>query len=277
MAIDSQQSDHVVLDIEGMRCAGCAANVESALKGVPGVTAARVNLLMRRASVAIDLRRASAEDLVAAVKRRGYSATLAAEDDDLRAGFREREMEEAAAWRNRLAVGFVLLVPLLWLTYFSDLSPLLLLTWQVVLATPLQVYVGGPYFAGAWRSLRHGGTNMDTLVALGTGAAYLAGLTLWVRQVLGSAGSHAAMEGMYFADAAMILTFITLGKFLEAKSKGRASEAIRKLLDLAPPERAHACCVRRARRSLRAGPDRAVCGWRRKRAPWPSPRGISPG
>jgi len=253
MAIDPQAPDYVVLDIEGMRCAGCAANVENALNRVPGVVAARVNLLTREASVAIDPRQVRPDDLIAAVKGRGFSATLPRGDDDPRDRVHERELEEAASWRKRLVVGVGLLVPLLGLTYFSDLSPLALLTWQVVLAAPLQVYVGGPYFAGAWRGLRHGGTDMDTLVAIGTGAAYLAGLTLWVRQLLGPAGSHMAMEGMYFADAAMILTFITLGKFLEAKAKGRASQAIRKLLDLAPPE----ATVVRDGRSVRL-PVRAV-------------------
>jgi Cu+-exporting ATPase len=250
--MDRQPPEYLVLDIEGMRCAGCAANVESALKGVPGVAEARVNLLMRQASVAIDFEKASAEDLIAAVKRRGFSAWLATEDDDLRAGFHERELEEAALWRKRLAVGVVLLIPLLWLTYLSELSLLVLLTWQVMLATPLQIYVGGPYFAGAWRGLRHRGANMDTLVALGTGTAYLAGLTLWVRQLGGLAGSHGGMGGMYFADAAMILTFITLGKFLEAKAKGRASAAIRKLLDLAPPEATVVRDERTARVPVRA-------------------------
>lgn len=247
------RSDCVVLDIEGMRCAGCAASVESALSRVPGVAAARVNLLTRQASVTLDPAQARMEDLIAAVKSRGYSAKVPPADEDRRDGLAQQELREAAAWRNRLAVGAVLLVPLVWLTYRSDLSPLVLLTWQAALATPLQIYVGGPYFAGAWRSLRHGGTNMDTLVSLGTGAAYLAGLTLWVRQLVGLPGSHAPMEAMVFADAGMILTFITLGKLLEAKAKGRASAAIRKLLDLAPPE----ATVVRDGRSVRV-PVRAV-------------------
>jgi len=253
MAIIPERPDYVVLDVEGMRCAGCAANVENALSRVPGVAAAHVNLLTRQASVTLDAAGARTEDLIAAVKSRGFSARVPPADEDLRDGLAEQELREAAAWRNRLAVGAALLVPLLLLTYLSDLSPLVLLTWQAALATPLQIYVGGPYFAGAWRSLRHGGTNMDTLVSLGTGAAYLAGLTLWVRQLLGPSGGHAPMEAMVFADAGMILTFITLGKFLEAKAKGRASAAIRKLLDLAPPE----ATVVRDGRSVRV-PVRAV-------------------
>jgi Cu+-exporting ATPase len=255
----SPQRDFVQLDIGGMRCAGCAATVERALKGVPGVADAHVNLLTRQASVEVDTRQASAEDLIVAVQSRGYSAAVSAESGDLSPALHDVEIQEAALWRKRLLAGAGLLVPLLGLTYGSGLSPVWLLSWQLLLATPLQVYVGWPYFAGAWRSLRHGGTNMDTLIALGTGAAYLAGVVQWAHQAMGLMGSighigpispigsispipnhpalsHAGMEAMYFADAAMILVFITLGKFLESKAKGRASQAIRKLLDLAPPE-----------------------------------------
>jgi Cu+-exporting ATPase len=236
MATDLKQAEYLVLDIDGMRCAGCAANVQRALKSVAGVATAHVNLLTRQASVQIDPRQANPEKLIAAVRGRGFSAAVSTEGDDLGSGLRERELEEAASWRKRLLVGATLLVPLVWLTYWADLSPGWLLSWQLLLVTPVEIYVGWPYFADGWRSLRHGATNMDTLVALGTGAAYLAGLTQWASQVFGRAGAHTAMQAMYFADAATILTFITLGKYLETKAKGRASAAIRKLLDLAPPE-----------------------------------------
>ncbi len=228
----------VTLDIQGMRCAGCAATVEMALSSVTGVASAQVNLLTRKASVAIDPRRATPEDLVAAVRSLGYSATVSEDDDGLAdvGGPGAQEPDEAASWRTRLLVGLALWIPLVALTYGVHANLSQLLTWQLVLATPLQVYVGWPYFAGAWRSLRHGASNMDTLIALGTGAAYLAGLTQWAHHVLAVGGSPSGMAEMYFADAGTILTFITLGKYLEAKAKGQASAAIRKLLDLAPPE-----------------------------------------
>jgi len=230
------QIEHVVLNVEGMHCAGCAGNVERALTGVAGVTSARVNLLTRQASVAFDRRQAAPSDLLAAVSRRGYSAAVAPPDEDSGEALRAREQQEADQWRGRLVAGLVLLIPLLAVTYLADWTPAILLSWQLLLATPVQICVGGPYFAGAWRGLHYRTANMDTLIALGTGAAYLAGLGQWISHLAGRAGSHAAMGGMYFADAAMILTFITLGKWLEAKAKGRASAAIRKLLDLTPPE-----------------------------------------
>ena len=238
MTTNSEQDtrlDSVVLGIEGMHCAGCVANVENGLSGVAGVSSAHVNLLTRQASVEFDPRQTSIEDLIEAVRRRGFSASLPKNDGtDLAAG--QHESNEAAAWRTRLIVGILLSLPLLWLTWFVDAGPVALLSWQLLFATPLAVFVGGPYFAGAWRSLRHGGANMDTLIALGTGTAWLAGTMQGAALVLGISENHGGMGSMYFADAAMILTFITLGKFLEAKARGRASQSIRKLLDLSPPE-----------------------------------------
>ncbi len=226
--------EHVLLDVEGMHCAGCVSNVEKALRQAPGVRDARVNLVTSQASVEIDPHAAHADALVEAVRAGGYQAALAREDDrgDSMA---EREARQASAWLRRLAVAAALLAPLLGVTYLSTLSGRALAVVQFLLATPIQLYTGWPYFAGAARRLRHGSANMDTLIALGTGVAYAAGLVHLVRLLSGaSAGSgHGAM---LFADAGMILTFITLGKYLEVRAKGRASRAIRRLLDLSPAE-----------------------------------------
>ncbi len=135
----------------------------------------------------------------------------------------DRPAGELAAWRRRLWVGGVLvgilmalhLVPAHW--HWSH-------TLQAVLATVVQFYVGWPFLTGAWRRLGSLSANMDTLVALGTLAAYGSGMAAWYQGV----------HGMEFMDAGMILVFITLGKYLEARSKRSASSAIRKLVDLAP-------------------------------------------
>ena len=227
----------VVLDIEGMHCAGCVARVEKALAGVPGVMQARVNLVTHQAGVEMDPGRATGQDLEAAVRGAGYSATVLSAARDPGASLFEREAREAAGWLRRFVVGAVLLLPILWLTYLAPGTDLMRVAWQFVLATPLQLYVGWPYLTGAWRGVRRGAANMDTLIALGTGAAYLAGVWEVAHYAfLKFSAGHEAMAGMYFADAAMILTFISLGKFLETKARGRASQAIRKLLDLSPPE-----------------------------------------
>jgi Cu+-exporting ATPase len=235
-AQDETRSEHVLLDVEGMHCAACAGRVEKSLAGVPGVLGARVNLVTNQASVECQPGTLRPEDLVAAVARSGYSASAVAGLQDLGISMAEREAREAAAWRRRLAIGIALLLPLIWLTHFSGLGGPAVVWWQFLLATPLQLYVGWPYLVGAARRLRYASANMDTLIALGTGVAYLAGVFELVSQVAAAESSGAAHRAMYFADAGMILTFVTLGKFLEVKAKGRASQAIRKLLDLAPPE-----------------------------------------
>jgi Cu+-exporting ATPase len=236
------QRQRVVLDIEGMHCAGCVGRVEKALAGVPGVVQARVNLVTHQAGVEIEPGRATGQDLAAAVRAAGYSATVLDAAQEPGASLFDREAREAAGWLRRFAVGAALLLPILLLANLEAWTGLALWTdlvgvaWQFVLATPLQLYVGWPYLTGAWRGVRRGAANMDTLIALGTGAAYLAGVWQLAHYALRLPAGHSAMGGMYFADAAMILTFISLGKFLETKARGRASQAIRKLLDLSPPE-----------------------------------------
>jgi Cu+-exporting ATPase len=236
-SLPAEKADEsTIFDIEGMHCAGCAARVEESLCGVAGVVRARVNLVTRQAAVEFDSQRTTAEAMIAAVAAGGYSARPIPQAADLGQRMGEVEAREAAQWRRRLAVAAVLLAPLVWIAHFSRLSGMAGVGWQFLLATPIQLYAGWPYFAGALKRLRHFSANMDTLVALGTGTAYGAGLAALVRGL--AAGETRGPHGgaMYFTDAAMILTFITLGKYLESKARGRASQAIRKLLDLSPPE-----------------------------------------
>lgn len=219
----TDQSEHLLLDIQGMHCASCISRVESSLAELPGVTYARANLATEQASVDFDASQSGIDEMIAAVERAGYQASLSAPAESAADSMTARSAGEAAAWRNRLLVGAALLVPMVVIQLFWKGHPVWI---QFLLATPIQLYVGWPYFLGAWQRLLHLSSNMDTLVALGTGAAYVAGV----------AGLFSGGMGMTFLDAAMILTFITLGKFLEVKAKGRASRAIRALLELTPPE-----------------------------------------
>ena len=221
------------LAIGGMHCASCVARVEGALAKVPGVSDARVNLATERASVVVDPRRVDVEGLAAAVAAAGYTARRA----ELQPGagaeaLRSERAEHVAYWRNRLVVGVVLTVPLVVLGYGPMLAPSSFghaawVGWTMfALATVLQAYLGGPYLRGAWDRLRQGSSNMDTLIALGTSTAY--GYS--VAQLL----VGQAHRAHFFMDAGIILTLITLGKFLEVRSKGAAGAAIERLLDLAP-------------------------------------------
>ena len=209
-----------------MHCASCVSSVERALRESPGVRSARVNLPLAQAAVDYEPGKTDLARMADAVAAAGYSAAPSQIGGGKSAGaaLEERSREEIVLWRNRLIAAAVLLVPLV-----AGPAPTTWHHWTrwVVLAigSIMQVYVGWPYFVGAAKRLRHGGANMDTLIALGTGAAYAAGI----------AELFTDEHGMSLMDGGMILTFVTLGKYLEARAKGRASLALQKLLSLAPP------------------------------------------
>ena len=219
--------------IQGMHCASCVARVEGALGKVPGVTGPRVNLATERAAFRVDPAVTTEAEVERAIAQAGYAATR----DEWQPGagaqtLRDDRARQVAAWRTRLIVGVVGTVPLVLLgiaPMVVALSPATLrFTGWVMggIAAILQVYLGAPYIRGAWDRLRHGSTNMDTLIALGTSVAF--GVSL-VQLVRGHAhDAHSLM------DVGIILTLITLGKWLEARSKGAAGAAIERLLDLAP-------------------------------------------
>jgi Cu+-exporting ATPase len=221
------------LAIGGMHCASCVARVEGALAGVPGVERARVNLATERAGLTVDPSKVSEAQLAEAVARAGYTARR--DELVIGRGAESLRLERESAlsyWRRRLILGASLTLPLVLLGYAPLLSSSATahsspIGWAMfVLAAVLQIYLGGPYYRGAWERLRQGSSNMDTLVALGTSTAFAYSL---VRLILGHAhDTHS------FMDAGIILTLITLGKYLETRSKGSAGSAIERLLDLAP-------------------------------------------
>ncbi len=219
---DVATRSRLTLDIGGMHCASCVQRVSAALADVPGVVAARANLATEQASVDYSDDQVDTQQLLNAVHNAGYSAQLASpsQGGDLESRL-DRQLQ---GWARRLAVGAALL-SLIIVLHFAP-TPVWAAWVSAIAAVAMLVYVGQPYLGGAWRRLRHGSTNMDTLVALGTSVAVAAGLVAMLR----------GTPGMYFMDAGMILVFITLGRLLETRAKGRASSAIRKLLDLAPAE-----------------------------------------
>ena len=219
--------------IEGMHCASCVARVEVALRGISGVTDPRVNLATERAAFRVDPSRATEAEVKSAIARAGYSATR----DEWQPGtgaakLRADRARQVTTWRRRLIVGVVGTVPLIVLGIAPmvwSLSPLTSQTigWAMgAIAAILQGYLGAPYLRGAWERLKHGSANMDTLIALGTSVAFGFSLVQLVR-----GHTHDAHS---LVDVGIILTLITLGKWLEARSKGAAGAAIERLLDLAP-------------------------------------------
>lgn len=218
------------LSISGMTCAACATRLEKVLGAVPGVADVSVNLATEKAHVTYREGVATPADLVAAVERAGYGARI-----ETRAGEAAQREEERLHRQSRrdltvMAVAAVLTVPLigdmvLHLLGFPGAVPPWL---QLVLATPVQFWAGARFYTGAWRSLKGGAGNMDVLVAMGTSAAY--GLSAW--RVLGP-GAHGYPE-LYFEAAAVVITLVLLGKWLEGRAKRSAASAIRALMALRP-------------------------------------------
>ncbi len=226
------------LPIVGMTCANCASNIQRALIKVDGVLEANVNYASEKATVNYIVGVASRAELVAAVRKAGYDVVEAATEDELEDAEAAAREAEISHQQKRFIVGAIFTAPLLILSMGRDLG--LLGMWShanwvnwlfFALATPVQFYVGKDYYVGAYKSLRNGSANMDVLVALGSSAAYLYSVAVLIALTLGSMalGMH-----VYFETSAAIITLIVLGKVLEARAKGRTSEAIKKLMGLRP-------------------------------------------
>jgi len=225
---DSQQ-----LLINGMSCASCVSRVQNALQAVPGVAQARVNLAERTALV---MGSASAADLVQAVEKAGYGAE-AIEDDIKR---RERQQETAIATMKRFRwqaiVALLVGIPVM---VWGMIGDNMMVTddnrtlWLVIglITLGVMVFAGGHFYTSAWKSLKNRTATMDTLVALGTGAAWLYSMSVNVwPQWFPMEARH-----LYYEASAMIIGLINLGHMLEARARQRSSKALERLLDLTPP------------------------------------------
>ncbi|MEG0769467.1 MAG: heavy metal translocating P-type ATPase [Ruthenibacterium sp.] len=235
-------------DITGMTCSACSAHVEKAVRAVPGAQDVSVNLLTNRMTMAGT---ANPETVIAAVQRAGYGAGVhggvAAQQKENAQNAMQTQLKQM---RMRLIVSFAFLVPLMYLSMGGmvglPLPPFLagmenavaFGMAQFLLALPV-VYVNRKYYQVGFKTLLHGSPNMDSLIAIGSTAALVYGVFAIVRIGYGLGTGdmelvHRYHMDLYFESAAMILALITLGKYLETKSKGRTSEAITKLMDLAP-------------------------------------------
>ncbi|TVT54578.1 MAG: copper-translocating P-type ATPase [Sedimenticola thiotaurini] len=224
----SVPSETLDLVIGGMTCAACSSRLEKVLSRLPGVEHAVVNLATEKASITAPSGVVSLQDAIAAVERAGFtahSATTAVEQ--------QAKLEQIKLQQNRrelmqliLAVLFTRPVALPMLLMPMGIHAELPAGWQLALATPVQFWLGWRFYEGAFKSLRGGAGNMDVLVAMGTSAAW--GLSAWVT-LTGGAGGH-----LYFEAAAMVITLVLLGKWLEGRAKRSAASAIRALMDLQP-------------------------------------------
>lgn len=216
------------LSVEGMTCAACSSRLEKVLARVSGVDQVSVNLATERARIVVPVGAVSQQDLIQAVKKAGFDATPAVMEREQQA-----LQERVGRQRNRrelikLVVAVVLSLPLMLPMVLMPLGvDLALPAWaQLLLATPVQFWIGWRFYEGAYKSLRGGAGNMDVLVVLGTSAAW--GLSAWM--TLAGRGTGP----LYFEGSTMVITLVLLGKWMEGRAKRSAASAIRALMDLQP-------------------------------------------
>ncbi|MBN1782655.1 copper-translocating P-type ATPase [bacterium] len=224
--------EQITLDLSGMTCAACAARIEKGLNGLDGVSRADVNFALETVAVDYDPSVVPVHRLIGRVGELGYSATPKLDADHRE----EKRNRETARLKERFLLSLALSIPLIWTmaAHFPHLSFIwipgfFMNGWfQFALATPVQFIAGKPFYAGAVKALRNRSADMNVLVALGTSAAYFYSLFL----VLRAAFSEGAQPHLYFETSAVLITLIILGKWFEARAKGRTSAAIKSLMHL---------------------------------------------
>lgn len=242
-AVRAAGNQTVTLALYGMHCASCAGVIERQLKKVPGVSKASVNFAAEKALVTYDTGQTPVDSLLGAVKKAGYRAESidgekAAETEKVK-----RALSIKRLW-HKFLISFVLSVPMLYfmlLDFFkwlpgAGLLPPYFGIISLVLATPIQFIVGQGFYKGAWSGFKMRTFNMDSLIAIGTSTAYFYSLAYYIKYIFAN-GTLLGLNGLkipelYFETAAFLITFVILGKWLEAKAKNKTSDAIKKLLGL---------------------------------------------
>ncbi|MEL4304622.1 heavy metal translocating P-type ATPase [Methanococcoides sp. LMO-2] len=225
--------DEINFDVGGMSCAACASNIERALRKLEGVSNASVNFPMSTAHAEYDSSKVSVAEMLEAIENIGYTASVKKEGSPADREQVARDME-ITRQRNNLLIAFGLMVPIMlggmsggFPQYLYFVPPILADRFVLfILTTIVMAFPGRQYFVGAYKGLRHGSADMNLLIATGTGAAYT------ISVVTGFIDLGPGYQHTFFDSAAMLITFITFGRYLEAKARGRTSEAIRKLIGL---------------------------------------------
>ncbi|KGP77474.1 ATPase P [Paenibacillus sp. MAEPY2] len=231
----STVKEAVDLELFGMTCAACALKIEKTLNKLPGVSTATVNFAMEVAHVEYNPADVSVTDMQKRVEKLGYQAVPKQEQSDPA----ERRQKELSKQKRKLLISAILSFPLLWamVSHFSFTSwvwlpDLFMNPWfQLALATPVQFYIGRPFYIGAYKALRNGSANMDVLVSLGTSAAYFYSLYLTIVWAIEGGSVHHG-PAMYYETSAVLITLVVMGKLFESLAKGRTSEAIKSLMGL---------------------------------------------
>lgn len=243
--------EKTTIKVSGMHCQNCAANLTKSLGKEKGVKTANVNFATEKAAIEFNPKQTSEEQLLKAIKVKGYSGHVV-KDHQTHHEIKVEEQEsqkELKKLRFKVILSAIFAVPVFILGMFFMKTPLIPYQEYVmwVLATPVQFYVGKQFYQGTWSALKNYTSNMDTLIAMGTSAAYF--YSVYV--VLFSATGH-----QYFEASAVLITLVIFGKYLEAIAKGKTSEAISKLMKLG----AKTATVIRGRKELKISIDEVVVG-----------------
>ena len=238
--------------VTGMTCSACSAHVEKAVSRMEGVSQVSVNLLSNSMQVNYDEARVTAEDIVAAVTASGYGASIPRKAGDKTAAPRREDAAagELAEMKRRMVWSFAFLIPLFYISMghmmgaplpggLTGMENAVAFAFTQLLLTLPILYLNDKYYKVGFKTLLHGAPNMDSLIAVGSAAAVIYGI--FAIYQIGYGLGHGNMSlaeqyhmDLYFESAGMILTLITLGKYLETRSKGKTGEAISRLMDLAP-------------------------------------------
>ena len=227
-------SETILFQITGMTCAGCSARLNKTLAALPGVISADVNFSIEQARIVLVPGMQTPAALREQIEALGFGAQLAqGSASGRRQQLLEREAQEAASARQaqtRVIVSALLTLPLLvGMLAMAGLLPWHLPAWlELVLATPVQFWIGARFYRGAWLAIKNRSANMDVLVATGTSAAYFYSLYLLLNLGVAASGQ------LYFEASAIIITLISLGKLLEARARRSTQSAIRELMALRP-------------------------------------------
>lgn len=240
---DQRHSDERIdLPITGMTCAACANRIERTLNRQPGVKKASVNFATERATIEFDPVATNTGSLIETVRDTGYNVAIESGEEDVQDSLEATHAAEYKALKRRFIVAAVLSLPVLVIAMSHGSIEFLNfdgVNWlQFVLTTPVVFYSGWRFYSGAWAAFKHRAADMNTLIAVGTGTAYIYSVIATafpsILDTGGHAGHSASTVPVYYEAAGVIIALILLGNLLEARAKGSTGEAIRKLVGLQP-------------------------------------------
>ncbi|CEH19447.1 copper p-type atpase [Ceraceosorus bombacis] len=240
--------DTVQLHIYGMTCASCTSTIEKALRSRVGVIDASVSLALETAQIEIDTRQVGPRDLVELVEDCGFDATLsAATSDDTQLQSLAR-VKEIAEWRHAFFFSLSFAIPVFFINMLLPRWSFSrsILVWQplpnlylqdllsLALTAPVQFGIGKRFYLVSWKALRHGSATMDVLIVLGTTASFAYSTFSMLFGLLCGSGAECLRPSTFFETSTMLITFVSLGRYLENAAKGKTSEALSKLIGLTP-------------------------------------------